>query len=70
VIEKDVTPVVLASAEQIAEVTKLLDQVKLPDGTVDKWFSKWGVDGFTEVDTETVAKCIGYLNSLKEKFVP
>lgn len=70
VIEKDVKPIILATAEQVAEVTKLLESVKLPDGTVEKWFTKWGVESFTEVDTDTVAKCIGYLITLKEKFTP
>lgn len=67
VIEKDVKPVVLASAEQVADVQKLLETVKLPDGTVDKWFTKAGVEGFTEMDTDTIAKCLAYLTQLKEK---
>lgn len=67
VIEKEVKPIVLASADQVMEVTKLLETVKLPDGLVDKWFNKAGVEGFTEMDSETINKCIAYLNQLKEK---
>lgn len=67
VIEKGVTKIVLAAPEQIAEVRKLLDVVKLPDGMTDKWFQKANVDDWAEMDTETIAKCIGYLTQLKEK---
>lgn len=64
VIEKEVKQIVLASAEQVAEINRLLEVVKLPDGTTDKWLSKASVDGFEEMDTDTIAKCITFL---KEK---
>lgn len=67
VIEKTGAKVILATAEQVQELEKLLAAVKLPDGTTEKWFAKAGVDSFPEMDTDTIAKCIGYLTQLKEK---
>jgi len=59
-----VKQVIVASDDQIAEVKRLLEIVKLPDGTIDKWFHKAGVDAWEEMDADIVAKCI---TSLKEK---
>lgn len=61
VIEKEVKPVVLASPEQVAEVKKLCEVVKLPDGTIEKWFTKASVDSFEEMDTDMISKCIQFL---------
>lgn len=64
VIAKEVKPVVLASAEQVAELKRLLELVKLPDGVTDKWLTKAAVESFEEMDTETIEKCLAFL---KEK---
>lgn len=67
VIEKEVAPLVLATPEQVAEITQLLAVIKLPDGTVDKWLTKAGAETFDEMSTDTIAACI---NHLKEKMTP
>lgn len=67
IIEKEAKQIVLASPEQIAEVTRLLDVVKLPDGTVEKWFQKAGVEAWGEMDADKIDKCIAML---KEKITP
>jgi hypothetical protein len=64
VIEQVSVPIVLATSEQIAEVSRLLDIVKLPDGTVEKWFKKAEVDGWAEMNTADTDRCI---DSLKLK---
>lgn len=61
VIEKEAEQIVLATIEQIAELNSLLEKVKLPEGTTDKWLTKAGVDSFNEMDTATIAKCIAHL---------
>lgn len=61
IIEQEVKQLVLASADQIAELKRLLETVKLPDGTTDKWLTKAGVESFEEMDTETIAKCLAFL---------
>lgn len=67
VIEKESKQIALATPDQIAEVTRLLDVVKLPEGTVDKWFQKAGVESWTEMDADKIDKCIV---TLKEKISP
>lgn len=62
VIEAEAVPVVLASPEQVAEVNRLLQIVKLPDGTVEKWLTKASVESFEEMSTDTIAACIAHLN--------
>src|SRR5215471_12051881 len=61
VIEKEVVPVTLATAEEVAEVNKLLEIVKLPEGTVEKWMTKAGADSFEEMSSENVQACITHL---------
>lgn len=61
VIEQDVKQIVLASPEQTAELARLLELVKLPDGVTEKWLKKADVDEYAEMDTETIGKCIAFL---------
>lgn len=61
VIEKEVVPVVLASAAEVAEVRRLLEVVKLPDGMTEKWFTKAGVDTWEEMSSATINACIDHL---------
>jgi hypothetical protein len=67
VIEKEVVPVVLATPEQLAELQRLLDIVKLPDGVTDKWLSRAGADSYAEMATDQIAACIDYLNKTLTK---
>jgi len=51
-------PVELATAEQVADIVKLLQAVKLPEGTVEKWWKKAQVDRWEDMPAANVAKCI------------
>jgi hypothetical protein len=62
-LEKAASQVHLASAEQVREIKDLLSLVRLPDGTVDKWFAKAGVDLWEDMPAETVAKCIEFVKN-------
>jgi len=62
IIDKDVEPVVLATAEQVTELKELLEKVKLPEGTVDKWLSKASVDCLEDLDTVSIQKCIDFVH--------
>ena len=57
-VEREVKPVVLATAEQVTELQRLIDVVKLPEGTTDKWLVAGGVDCFEDMEGDKVAKCI------------
>ncbi len=62
-LEKEATAVKLAAPEQVREIKELLSLVRLPDGTVEKWFAKAGVDLWEDMPAESVAKCIDYVKS-------
>lgn len=64
VIEKAATPLEIASADQVAEVRRLLDAVKMPDGWLEKCLTAAGVDTIEEMDTDKIAKII---NAMKER---
>src|SRR4051794_38716303 len=50
-LEKEATAVQLASPEQVREIKELLNIVRLPEGLVDKWFAKAGVDLWEDMPT-------------------
>ena len=62
-LEKEANAVQLASGEQVREIKDLLGVVRLPEGTVDKWFAKAGVDLWEDMPADVVAKCIEYVKN-------
>lgn len=66
VIEAAAAPIVLATAEQVAEAKRLLDVVKMPDGWLEKGLSSAGVDTIEELDTDRIAKLI---SAVKERTI-
>lgn len=61
VIEGQVTQIVLATPEHLAELNTLLELVKLPDGETDKWLKKANADSFAEMDDVKIIACINML---------
>jgi hypothetical protein len=61
VIEKEVTPVTLANADEVAEFNRMLDVVKLPEGLTAKWLNAAGAETFAELSSEQIQKCIDYM---------
>jgi len=61
VLEKEAAQLKLATPEQVREIKDLLSLVRLPDGTVDKWFAKAGVDLWEDMPADVVQKCIEYV---------
>jgi hypothetical protein len=57
------TVVPRVSQEQVAKVLELLGVVKPPEGTVDKWFAKAGVDRWEQMPAANVASAIEYLKN-------
>ena len=62
-LEKEATAVKLATPEQVREIKDLLSLVRLPDGTVDKWFAKAGVDLWEDMPSDVVQKCIEFVKN-------
>ncbi len=71
IIEKEATPIVMATSEQVARANKLIEVVKVDEGTVNKWLEKADVDSFDEMSGEQITKVIEFLEkkvaSLVEK---
>lgn len=63
VIEADSKPLVLATSEQVAEIQRLLNIVKLPEGQEEKWLAAASADTWTDVDEDKAAKVIASLKS-------
>lgn len=63
VIEAESKPLTLATEEQVAEINRLLDTVKLPDGQADKWLAAASAETWAEVDEEKAAKVIAALKA-------
>lgn len=63
IIEKPASVVELAKPEQVAEINRLVDLLKLDRVVTDKWLEKGGVENFFEFNTEQAAKIIENLQS-------
>ena len=63
ILEREAQQVALASPEQVKELKELLHVVRLPEGLVDKWFSKAQVDTWEDMPAETINKCIDYVKN-------
>lgn len=61
VIEKKSEAITLATKEQLAEIKKLLETVRLPEGQEDKWLKAAQVDGWEEMETGRIAKAIDHI---------
>lgn len=61
IVEEASSPIDVATPEQLAEINRLLDIVKLEEGTVDKWLAAANVSAWDEMAEERVAKAIDYL---------
>lgn len=67
IIERESVAVPLATSEQVAEITRLLEVVKVNDEDITKLFTKHDVDGWAELTAEAIQK---YIDNLKKKIAP
>jgi hypothetical protein len=61
IIEAKSKAIVLATQDQVSEVMNLLDSIKVDPETVEKWFTKAGVVGFSEMTSSQIQGCITFL---------
>jgi hypothetical protein len=61
-IEAESKPIVLATPEQVAEIDRLFQVVRVPQEDIDKILSKHNLEGFNEATTEQAAATIEWLN--------
>jgi hypothetical protein len=62
IVEKSTAPIVLASEEQVAEIKRLVDLLKIDSETQAKWLEKANAENFSEFNTDQAAKIIEALN--------
>lgn len=53
----------LATPAQVAELVSLIEIVRVDQDTCDKWKDKAGVDSWSEMDTDTIQKCLDHLTA-------
>ena len=63
VLEKPAQAVQLATQPQVQQIKELLNIVRLPDGQIDKWFAKAGVETWEDMPAEAIGKCIDYVRN-------
>ena len=62
-LERQANTLTLATPAQVAEIQQLLNVVRLPEGLVEKWFSKANVDTWEDMPADVMLKCIDYVKS-------
>jgi hypothetical protein len=59
--EREAAAIELARPADIAEIKSLMEVVRLPEGTTEKWFAKAGVDQWEDMPADALAKCIEFV---------
>jgi hypothetical protein len=62
VLERDAVPVKLASNEQVKEITRLIDIMKIPVDIYQKWIDKADSSNFSEMTFDQIQACIDACN--------
>jgi len=60
-IERDSSPIVLASPEQVLKIESLIDLVKVPKAEIEAWFNRADVMQWSEMKFDAAAKVIAHL---------
>ncbi len=63
VLERDAVAQELATDDQIKEIERLIDLLKVPEETSKKWLDKASSDTWSDMQKESIQKCIDFLNS-------
>ncbi len=63
ILERDVIPLDLATQDQVKELLRLIEVMKIQKETTDKWLKKANVISFEEMTQLYTQKCIDYLKS-------
>lgn len=62
-LEKETTPEVLATEEEVSEIQRLIDLLKIEQEVYQKWLDKAGAFSFDEMSGDIIQKCIKSLKS-------
>lgn len=67
VLEKDSTPENIATPEQVKELKSLIDLIKIPEETWQKWLDKANSERWEEMPFDAMEKCIAHLRKEIDK---
>ena len=67
IIEKESTPVAMATQQHIDKINKLIQIVNIDDETITKWFTKADINSFDEMTADQIEKCIKYVEKKLDK---
>jgi DNA polymerase III delta prime subunit len=62
ILEKEANPETLASKEQVAELNRLIEIMRVDESIWEKWLDKSKCETFNEMPSEIIQKCIDALN--------
>jgi len=63
VLESECKPEALASSEQVSEMVRLIDVLKVDQDTTDKWLDKAGAQTWAEMPAAAAQKCIDWMKA-------
>ena len=63
VLERTAVSETLATAEQVAEIVRLVDLLKIPSELTTKWLDKALAETWAEMPADAIAKCIDHLRA-------
>lgn len=66
ILEKEAVPQILALEEQIIEINRIVDLLKVPQELIEKWLKKADSTCFEEMTSEQIQKCINHLKKQME----
>lgn len=63
ILERDAVAQKLADDEQVKEIGRLIDLIKVPEAAYQKWLDKAGSERWEEMPKDAIQKCIDHLTS-------
>lgn len=70
IIEKAAVPVMMATAEEVDKLEKMIKVLNLDQEIVNKWLTKTDTDTFSEMTQDQISKCIEYVEKKLEELRP
>lgn len=63
ILERDAVAQELATPEQVKEISRLIDLLKVPEEMFQKWLDKANSESWTDMQMDSIQKCIDHLKS-------
>jgi KaiC/GvpD/RAD55 family RecA-like ATPase len=61
ILEKESLPQILANESDVKELSRLIELLKVPSETIDKWLTKAEAETLDEMSKDNITKCINFL---------